>query len=127
LRHVVEVRHDSFKTPEFIALLRQFKIAAVYTDHATYPNIADITADFLYARLQRGEDTVPTAYPPKQIDEWANRLQTWAEGKAPKDLPVVDSKTKSAAAPRDVFAYVIHEGKIRAPAAAMALIEKLKD
>jgi uncharacterized protein YecE (DUF72 family) len=127
LRHVIEVRHDSFKTPEFIALLRQFKIAAVYTDHATYPNIADVTANFLYARLQRGEDTVPTAYPPKQIDEWANRLQTWAEGKAPKDLPVVDGKAKPAAAPRDVFAYVIHEGKVRAPAAAMALIEKLKD
>ena len=127
LRHVVEVRHDSFKTPEFIALLRQFKIAVVFTDHDTYPNIADITADFLYARLQRGEDSIPTAYPPKQIKEWAGRLQTWAEGKAPKDLPVVDAKAKPKAAPRDVFAYVIHEGKVRAPAAAMALIENLKE
>src|ERR1700712_1337774 len=68
LRHGVGVRHDSFKTPHFIALLRKFKIAVVYTDHATYPNIADVTTDFVYARLQRGEDTVPTAYPPKQID-----------------------------------------------------------
>jgi uncharacterized protein YecE (DUF72 family) len=127
LRHVVEVRHDSFKTPEFIALLRKFKIAVVFTDHDTYPNIADVTADFLYARLQRGDDTVPTAYPPKQIAEWANRLQTWAQGNAPKDLPAVDDKTKPAAAPRDVFAYIIHEGKVRAPAAAMALIERLKD
>src|SRR6185295_5272822 len=90
LRHVVEVRHDSFKVPEFVGLLRTFNIGVVYTDHATYPNIADITADFLYARLQRGEDTVPTAYPPKQIKEWAGRLQTWADGKAPKDLPVID-------------------------------------
>ena len=45
LRHVVEVRHDSFKTPEFVALLRKFNIAAVYTDHETYPNVADITGD----------------------------------------------------------------------------------
>src|SRR6185369_15193479 len=94
LRHVVEVRHDSFKVPAFIALLRQFGIAVVYTDHETYPNIADITSDFVYARLQRGEDDIPTAYPPKQIKEWAERLQVWAGGKEAKDLPVVDAKTK---------------------------------
>jgi hypothetical protein len=29
------------------------------------------------------------------------------------------------AAPCDVFIYFIHEGKLRAPAAAMALIERL--
>jgi uncharacterized protein YecE (DUF72 family) len=127
LRHVVEVRHDSFKTPEFIALLRKFNIAVVFTDHDTYPNIADITSDFVYARLQRGEDNVPTAYPPKEIKEWAGRLQVWADGKEAKDLPIVDAKTKPKAAARDVFAYIIHEGKVRAPAAAMAMIEKLKD
>ena len=53
-------------------------------------------------------------------------MQTWAQGKAPADLPRVDAKRGPKAAPRDVFAYVIHEGKVRAPAAAMALIEKLK-
>jgi len=126
LRHVIEVRHPSFLVPEFIAMLRQFKMAPVYTDHVTYPNIADITADFVYARLQRGEDKVPTAYPPKALTEWTGRLQTWAEGKEPKDLDRIDGKHKTKAEPRDVFAYVIHEGKIRAPAAAMALIEKLK-
>jgi uncharacterized protein YecE (DUF72 family) len=126
LRHVVEVRHASFKTPEFIELLRHHKIAVVFTDHETYPNIADITADFFYARLQQGEDTTPTAYPPKQIKEWADRLRTLAEGKQPKDLPLVDDKGKPKAGRRDVFAYIIHEGKVRAPAGAMALIEQLK-
>jgi hypothetical protein len=53
-------------------------------------------------------------------------LQTWAQGKAPADLPRVDAKRGPKAAPPDVFAYVIHEGKVRAPAAAMAPIEKLK-
>ena len=127
LRHVVEVRHDSFKTPQFIALLKKFNTAVVFTDHDTYPNIADITSDFVYARLQHGEDNVPTAYPPKQIKEWAGRLQTWADGQEPKDLPRVDPKQRLKVAPRDVFAYVIHEGKVRAPAAAMALIERLKE
>lgn len=127
LRHVVEVRHDSFKVPEFITLVRKFNVAVVYTDHVKYPNIADVTADFLYARLQRGEDDVETAYPPKDIAAWAKRLAGWSQGKPPADLPVVDGKTKPKAAPRDVFAYVIHEGKVRAPAGAMALIEKLTD
>jgi uncharacterized protein YecE (DUF72 family) len=127
LRHVIEVRHDSFKTPEFMTLLRKFAMPVVFTDHAKYPNIADLTGDFVYARLQRGEDKVPAAYPPKQLDAWAERLRTWAQGKTPDDLPRVDPKHKAnAAAPRDVFAYVIHEGKVRAPAGAMALIERLK-
>ncbi len=126
LRHVIEVRHDSFRTPEFIALLRKFTMPAVFTDHAKYPNIADITGHFLYARLQRGKDTIATAYPPKDIDAWADRLQSWAQGKEPSDLPRVSSVAKSKAAPRDVFAYVIHEGKVRAPAGAMALIASLK-
>ncbi len=125
LRHVIEVRHDSFRTPEFIALLRRFAMPVVYTDHVKYPNIADLTGGFVYARLQRGEDQVPTAYPPKEIAAWADRLRIWAQGKAPDDLPCVDADHKPKAAPRDVFAYVIHEGKIRAPAGAMALIERL--
>jgi uncharacterized protein YecE (DUF72 family) len=131
LRHVIEVRHDSFCTPAFIALLREFNMPAVFTDHATYPNIADLTGDFVYARLQRGKDTIATAYPPKDIEAWASRLQSWALGKEPADLPHVDAKKRAKATPRDifardVFAYVIHEGKVRAPAAAMALIERLK-
>jgi uncharacterized protein YecE (DUF72 family) len=130
LRHVIEVRHDSFATAEFLALLRKFKMPAVYTDHARYPNIADATGSFLYARLQRGQDKIPTAYPPKEITAWAKRLELWAEGKAPEDLRYVEppKETKAAAKvePRDVFAYVIHEGKVRAPGGAMALIEKLK-
>ena len=125
LRHVVEVRHDSFKTPEFVALLRKFKIAAVYTDHETYPNIADITGDFVYARLQRGEDTIPTAYPPKALDAWAKRAETWAKGGTSSDLQLADPDKKAKAAARDVFMYFIHEGKVRAPAAAMALIERM--
>jgi uncharacterized protein YecE (DUF72 family) len=127
IRHVIEVRHESFKTPEFMALLRKFSMPAVYTDHARYPNIADATGDFVYARLQQGDDDVPTAYPPKAIAAWSRRLNTWAVGGEPDDLKRVEPAPKAKGKPRDVFAYVIHEGKIRAPAGAMALIEKLKE
>ncbi|NEV78050.1 DUF72 domain-containing protein [Rhodopseudomonas sp. BR0C11] len=122
LRHVVEVRHDSFKTPAFIALLREHKIPVVYSEHATYPEIADITGDFVYARLQKGKDEIATGYPAKALAAWAKRLQLWADGGEPDDLPKVDA---AAAKPhkRDVFAYMIHEGKVRAPAAAMELIK----
>jgi uncharacterized protein YecE (DUF72 family) len=126
IRHVVEVRHASFLAPDFVALVRSFGVPVVFTDHATYPSLADATGDFVYARLQRGQDTIPTAYPAKELDAWAGRLQAWAQGKTPDDLPRVETaSTPKKATPRDVFAYVIHEGKIRAPAAAMALIERL--
>ncbi len=125
LRHVIEVRHDSFCNAEFIALLRRFAKPVVFTDHVKYPNIADLTGDFVYARLQRGKDNAPTAYPVKEIAAWAKRLQLWAGGRAPDDLPHVEPAPKRKTAPRDVFAYVIHEGKIRAPAGAIALIERV--
>jgi uncharacterized protein YecE (DUF72 family) len=127
LRHVIEVRHDSFCTPDFIALLRRFAMPAVYTDHVRYPNIADLTGDFVYARLQRGNDKVSSAYPPQEIKTWAERLKILAQGKMPDDLPRVDASAKPKVKPRDVFAYVIHEGKVRAPAGAMALIERLQE
>ena len=73
LRHVVEVRHDSFCVPAFIALLRAHQIPVVFSEHATYPAIADVTADFVYLRLQKGKDTIPTAYAPKALDAWAKR------------------------------------------------------
>ena len=121
LRHAVEVRHDSFCDPAFAALLREHGVACVLADHATYPEIADLTADFVYLRLQTGSDDVPTAYQPKDLDLWASRLTTLASGGEPDGLYKADPAHQSAKTPRDVFAFVIHEGKVRAPAAAQAL------
>lgn len=126
LRHVVEVRHDSFRDPAFIALLREFNVAVVCAEHETYPGIADVTSDFVYLRLQKGKDTIKTGYPPKALNEWAARFTTYAAGGVPKDLDIVDTKQAAPKAPRDVFAYVIHEGKVRAPAAAMELIGRVQ-
>src|ERR1700686_2103556 len=124
LRHVVEVRHDSFCAPDFIALLRKFETPVVFAEHGKYPAISDITGDFVYARLQKGNDDIKTCYPPKELDAWAKRLELWAGGGEPDDLPRVDPE-KVKKPPRDVFAYVIHEGKVRAPAGAMELIERV--
>ena len=65
------------------------------------------------------------AYPPNALDAWAERVRTWAQGGAPDDLETIDSEHRLKKTPRDVYAYFIHEGKVRAPAAAMALIERL--
>ena len=124
LRHVVEVRHDSFRTPAFVALLRKFGVAVVFAEHASYPAIADVTGDFVYARLQKGNDEIKTCYRPTALDAWAGRLKTWAAGGEPNDLPKVDAGT-ARKTPRDVFAYVIHEGKVRAPAGAVELIARV--
>lgn len=130
LRHVVEVRHDSFRSPAFLALLRKFSIPVVLAEHATYPQIADLTGDFVYARLQKGQEKLKAGYPPKALDEWAARARTWAAGGEPAELAYVaaDSGPKEKKArkmPRDVFMFFIHEAKVRAPAAAMALIERI--
>ena len=106
------------------ALIRKFETPVVFAEHGKYPAIADVASDFVYARLQKGDDEIKTCYPPKQLDAWAKRLLLWAEGGEPDDLPRVDD-AKAKKTPRDVFAYVIHEGKIRAPAGAMELIARV--
>ena len=91
LRHVVEVRHDSFKTPAFIALLRaSSKSPSSSPSMTSTPAIADVTGDFVYARLQKGDEKLKAGYPPKALDAWAARAKTWAQGGEPKDLPRVD-------------------------------------
>ena len=97
----------------------------VFAEHDTYPAIADVTGDFVYARLQKGDESLKQGYSPKALDAWAKRARDWAAGGEPKDLPKVDKKAPPKQ-PREVFMYFIHEAKVRAPAAAMALIERLK-
>jgi uncharacterized protein YecE (DUF72 family) len=125
LRHAVEVRNDSFVVPEFPALARKYKVAIVYADHAKYPAIADVTGDFVYARLQTGKDDNPDCYEPKRLDEWAGRAKTWADGKMPTDLPRADPADDAPVKPRDVFVYFITEGIVRAPFGAMALMKRV--
>jgi uncharacterized protein YecE (DUF72 family) len=123
LRHCVEARHASFVDSRFVELCRERGVAICLADHEVYPLIADVTADFVYARLMRGADETPTCYAPTDLDAWAGRLAEFADGGAPEDLPRL-----SAPAPgreRDVFAFLISGGKPRAPAGAMALIERV--
>lgn len=123
LHHAVEVRHESFVTPDFVRLARKFSVAIVVADSAKYPTIADVTGGFVYARLQRAQSTTATGYAAKEIAKWAERAQAWSKGADANDLP------RLAGAPakkkRKVFVYMINGDKEKAPAAALALLEKL--
>ena len=125
LKHAVEIRNDSFDAPEFIELARRHRVPVVYAHHATYPELADVTGDFVYARLQRGKDDNPTCYSEDALDDWAKRLKVWAGGGQPDDLPLAAPESKPEKKPRDVFAYFITEGKSRAPHGAMALQQRV--
>jgi uncharacterized protein YecE (DUF72 family) len=123
LRHVVESRHESFADPAFVELCRKHGVAICSSENENYPLIADVTADFVYLRLLGGSDDIETCYPPAELDRWAKRLQIFAAGEVPDDLsPVAGGAPKAA---RDVYAYVIHSGKVRAPRAAMELLHRL--
>ncbi len=124
LRHAIEVRHESFLVPEFIALLRKHSAAIVYAHHDEYPEAADITADFVYARLQSSAAKVETGYTGADLKKWAARARDWADGRPPKDLSAVAKAAKPAKT--DVFLYFISGAKERNPAAAQALIKELR-
>lgn len=124
-RHVLEVRHESFACAEFVELIRKHKVAVVVADHERHPQIADLTADFVYARLMRSLTDVPTGYDDAGLDRWAGIAKAWAAGKQPAGLNYI-SGTPADPVPRDVFAYLIAGAKERNPAAAMALAERTK-
>jgi len=134
LRHALDVRHASFMTPEFIALARRYRAAIVFTDSRDYPSFADLSADFVYARLMRSTASVKTGYQRKAIVQWSQHAQTWAQGDEPGDLPRVSGSDEDASrgttkdpspAPRDVFVLFINGAKERAPAAARELLKQL--
>ena len=126
LKSVLEVRHKSYLTPEFIDLARRYRAAVVLVDDAKHPAIADITSDFIYVRLRQAEASVETGYKNDALESWAERAQVWARGQAPAGLDLIDPKAQPAKDPRDVFVYFINGAKERAPAAAQALIAKLR-
>ena len=125
IRHVVEVRHANFVDPSFIALLRKFSVAAALVESDKHPLIADATSDFIYARLQRTSETEKTGYPRRVLERWAKRARAWATGAAADDLATITAPLPKQGR-RDVFIYMISGAKVRAPAAAMAMIEQLK-
>jgi len=124
LRHAVEVRHASFVDPAFVKLCRDRNVAICLSENDNYPLIADITADFVYSRLLMGSDKIETGYEPKDLDAWAERFGEYSQGRVPGDLQPVD-RTGPAEGPRDTFVFFIHEGKVRAPAAAQELIKRV--
>lgn len=125
LRHAVEVRHESFVDPAFVDLARDHGVAIVFADHAEYPGIADVTADFIYARLQRSREEEATGYSATELDRWADVTRSWAGGHQPKGLDHIAPLLPAEKGGRDVFAFFISGAKVRNPKAAMALIERV--
>ena len=123
LRHAIEVRHDSFRSLEFLHLAREHNVAIVISGDSNYPLIVDPTAAFVYARIMGTQETPRSGYATTALDRWADRAKTWSMGKTPVDLERLENGASSQ--PRDVYLYVIGGSKVRNPAAAMALIERL--
>lgn len=107
LRHALEVRHESFRDPAFYKLARDRNFAIVFADSDDYPCIDEATSDFAYTRLQRTVDEIETGYDGASLDEWAVKARGWARGG------------------HDSYVYFISGAKVRNPAAARALIERL--
>ncbi|UNK49283.1 DUF72 domain-containing protein [Lysobacter sp. S4-A87] len=124
LRHVIDVRDHAFVDRDYVALLREHNMAGVFTDSSEHPSFADITADFVYARLMQTRSGIADGYPDDELDGWAARAREWSQGGQPADLPYLAAQHADERK-RDVFVYFISAAKERNPAAAMALLRRL--
>jgi uncharacterized protein YecE (DUF72 family) len=125
LRHAIEPRHESFRHPDFVALARKAGVAIVIAEHETYPQVADLCADFVYARLQCAKESEPLGYSAQALDRWAAVVKGWAAGDSPAGLDYFGDAPKQKK-PRETFVFFISGDKVRNPAAAEALLERLK-
>jgi uncharacterized protein YecE (DUF72 family) len=121
LRHAVEIRHDSFVTPEFIRLLRKYKIALVCADAVEWPRLMDVTADFLYCRLHGSKELYASGYGKKALERWADRIVSWATGGESEDGDFAGNTRAIHRARRDVYVYFDNDAKVRAPRDARTL------
>jgi uncharacterized protein YecE (DUF72 family) len=124
IRHAVEIRHDSFRVPAFIELLRRHRTGLVCADTVEWPRLMDLTADFIYCRLHGSEQLYASGYDDEAIDAWARRVRAWAAGSEPKDAERVLGPAPKRQS-RDVYVYFDNDMKVRAPVDAAALIERV--
>jgi uncharacterized protein YecE (DUF72 family) len=126
LRHAVEVRHASFASEAFVALLRKHGIALVVADTAgKWPYFEDVTADFMYLRLHGDEELYASGYTEAALDRWAKRIRSWAEGGEPAGAHRMSRSGPVGGRSRDIYCYFDNDVKVRAPFDADRLMHKL--
>jgi uncharacterized protein YecE (DUF72 family) len=126
MRHAVEVRHESFRDPGFIALLRKYKVALVVADTAgKWPYMEDVTADFMYLRLHGDKELYASGYSDEALERWAARIRAWTTGGQPGDAQLASTKAPPKRAKRDLFCYFDNDIKVHAPFDARKLMDKL--
>jgi uncharacterized protein YecE (DUF72 family) len=123
LRHALEVRHESFRDPDFIKLLRKHDIALVCADTVEWPLLMDLTSDFVYCRLHGSRELYRSGYSAAEIARWGRRIRAWRDGKPMRDGTFVGAPDKPR--PRDVFVYFDNTDKLKAPRDAQALMRCL--
>jgi uncharacterized protein YecE (DUF72 family) len=126
LRHAIEIRHDSFRTPEFIELLRAHDIALVCADTVDWPRLMDVTSEFMYLRLHGSEELYASGYDDEALDAWADRVAAWASGAEPADAERVIDKAAKRSKARNVFVYFDNDMKVRAPIDAQGLRRRME-
>lgn len=125
LRHAIEIRHDSFRDPAFIDLLRRHDVALVCADTVSWPRLMDVTSDFIYCRLHGSKELYASGYDDAELDIWADRVAAWAVGREPADAERAAAKRAPRRVRRDVFVFFDNDIKVRAPFDALSLAEKV--
>ena len=121
LRHAVEIRHESFRSPRFIRQLRRHRIGLVVADTVEWPLLMDVTSNLVYCRLHGSEELYASGYDEEALKRWAVRVRAWARGTEPRDALRVLPRSPVRKRGRDVFVFFDNDIKVRAPPDAARL------
>jgi uncharacterized protein YecE (DUF72 family) len=126
IRHAIEIRHESFKTPDFVRLLRKHDVALVCADSVEWPKVTDLTSDFAYVRLHGSEVLYASGYDERALGNWAKLVAKWATGATANGRGTLIDKPLTDGRKRDVYVYFDNDAKVRAPFDAQSLQGKVQ-
>lgn len=125
LRHAIEVRHESFLTPEFVRVARSHGVALVFADSGQWPYVEELTAGFVYLRLHGSPNTYASRYGDKRLDAWSERIRKWRTGSEPSDADRITDRKPPRRKSRDVYVYFDNDQNAHAPRDALGLAERV--
>lgn len=126
VRHVLEVRHESYWCDELVRLARRHGVALAVSHAGEWPITEEVTAGFVYVRLHGTDPTYASPYGDDELDRWAARVRAWRDGHEPDDARRITDRRPPPRKGRDVYVYFDNDQGGHAPRDAARLRERVR-
>lgn len=127
IRHVFEVRHDSYLCSEMVRIAGRHGVALAFSHSREWPYVEEVTAGFVYLRLHGPERLYASPYGDEALSQWADRVLAWRSADEPEDAERITERKAPPRKERDVYVYFDNDEGGHAPREAARLAEMIAE